>query len=194
MSNSKDKVEKDMKNDKPVDESAGIKMQGHILIRDAETKEELVNKRNAIHYGNMANMIAQALTNQSGAYIHYMAFGNGATSVDSAGKVIYKAPRVSESFENSATLYSRTYEKVVSNNTSTDKIEIITGSSYTDLKITCTLGYNQPAGQDEFDSSTTNEGTYVFDELGLLSYAVDPNDSKMLTDTPPISHERGRVG
>jgi hypothetical protein len=181
MSNSKDKVEKDMKNDKPVDESAGIKMQGHILIRDAETKEELVNKRNAIHYGNMANMIAQALTNQSGAYIHYMAFGNGATSVDSAGKVIYKAPRVSESFENSATLYSRTYEKVVSNNTSTDKIEIITGSSYTDLKITCTLGYNQPAGQDEFDSSTTNEGTYVFDELGLLSYAVDPNDSRMLT-------------
>ena len=78
----------------------------------------------------------------------YMAFGNGATSVDSAGKVIYKAPRVSESYENSATLYSRTYQKVISNNTATDKIEIIPGASYTDLKITCTLGYNQPSGQD----------------------------------------------
>ena len=174
-------IDKSENKDSKVDDKAGIKMSGHILIRDADTKEELVNKRNAIHYGNMANMIANALTNASGVYIHYMAFGNGATSVDSAGKVIYKAPRVSESFENSATLYSRTYEKVVSNNTSTDKIEIITGTSFTDLKITCTLGYNQPAGQDDFDSSTTNEGTYVFDELGLLSYATDPADSKLLT-------------
>lgn len=170
-----------MKKQTPTDDTAGIKMSGHILIRDADTKEEIVNKRNAIHYGNMANMIAQALTNQSGAYIHFMAFGNGATSVDGAGKVIYKSPRVSESYENSATLYSRTYEKVISNNTSTDKIEIITGSSYTDLKITCTLGYNQPSGQDSFDTSTTQDGLYVFDELGLLSYATDPNDSKLLT-------------
>ena len=172
MNVSNNKAEKEMDKTKPVDENAGIKMSGHILIRDAETKEEFVNKRNAIHYGNMANIIANALTNQAGAYVHYMAFGNGATSVDSAGKVIYKAPRVSESFENSATLYSRTYEKVISNNTTTDKIEIITGTSFTDLKMTCTLGYNQPAGQDDFDSSTTNEGTYVFDELGLLSYAT----------------------
>lgn len=179
-SNELQEKKEDMKNQK-TDDLAGIKMSGHILIRDADTKEELVNKRNAIHYGNMANMIANALTNQSGAYIHYMAFGNGATSVDGAGKVIYKSPRVSESYENSATLYSRTYEKVISNNTSTDKIEIITGSSYTDLKITCTLGYNQPSGQDDFDTSTTQDGLYVFDELGLLSYATDPTDSKMLT-------------
>jgi hypothetical protein len=178
MNESIDKTEKE---ESKVDDNAGIKMSGHILIRDAETKEELVNKRNAIHYGNMANMIANALTNTSGAYIHYMAFGNGATSVDSAGKVIYKAPRVSESYENSATLYSRTFQKVISNNTTTDKIEIIPGASYTDLKMTCTLGYNEPAAQDTFDTSTTNEGLYVFDELGLLSYAADPNDSTMLT-------------
>lgn len=174
-------IKNNMAKSTQADDTAGIKMSGHILIRDADTKEELVNKRNAIHYGNMANIIANALTNQSGAYLHFMAFGNGATSVDGAGKVIYKSPRVSESYENSATLYSRTYEKVISNNTSTDKIEVITGSSYTDLKITCTLGYNQPAGQDAFDTSTTQDGLYVFDELGLLSYATDPNDSKMLT-------------
>ena len=50
--------------------------------------------------------------------------------------------------------------------------------------MTCTLGYNPTAGQDDFDSSTTNEGTYVFDELGLLSYATDP-DSKLLTRDIP---------
>ena len=176
VSKDKDKIE-----EPKVDDNAGIKMSGHILIRDAETKEEIVNKRNAIHYGNMANMIAKALTNSADSYIHYMAFGNGATSVDAAGKVIYKAPRVSEAYEKSATLYSRTFQKVISNNTTTDKIEVIPGTSYTDLKITCTLGYNEPSAQDTFDTSTTNDGLYVFDELALLSYAADPTDSTMLT-------------
>ena len=176
VSKDKDKIE-----EPKVDDNAGIKMSGHILIRDAETKEELVNKRNAIHYGNMANMIAKALTNSADSYIHYMAFGNGATSVDAAGKVIYKAPRVSEAYENSASLYSMTFQKVISNNTTTDKIEIIPGTSYTDLKITCTLGYNEPSAQETFDTSTTNDGLYVFDELALLSYATDPTNSTMLT-------------
>ena len=176
VSKDKDKIE-----EPKVDDNAGIKMSGHILIRDAETKEEIVNKRNAIHYGNMANMIAKALTNSADSYIHYMAFGNGATSVDAAGKVIYKAPRVSEAYENSATLYSRTFQKVISNNTTTDKIEIIPGPSYTDLKITCTLGYNEPSAQDTFDTSTTNDGLYVFDELALLSYATDRTNRTMLT-------------
>jgi len=167
---------------KPADDQAGIKMSGHILIRDKETGEELVNKRNAIHYGNMANFIARALNDKLGDYyIHFMAFGNGATSVDSAGKVIYKSPRVSESYESSGSLYSRTYQKIISNNTTTDKIEVVPGASYTDLKITCTLGYNEPSDADAFDTSTTNDSSYVFDELGLLSYADDINDSIMLT-------------
>ena len=34
--------------DEQIDEGARVKMQGHLLIRDAETGEELVNKRNAI--------------------------------------------------------------------------------------------------------------------------------------------------
>ena len=67
VSKDKDKIE-----EPKVDDNAGIKMSGHILIRDAETKEEIVNKRNAIHYGNMANMISKALTNSADSYIHYM--------------------------------------------------------------------------------------------------------------------------
>ena len=47
--------------------------------------------------------------------------------------------------------------------------------------MTCTLGYNPTAGQDDFDSSTTNEGTYVFDELGLSQLCNRPADSKLLT-------------
>ena len=36
------------KAENPVDDTMGLKMSGHILIRDKESGEELVNKRNAI--------------------------------------------------------------------------------------------------------------------------------------------------
>ncbi len=194
----------EMKNEKPeaVNEHAGIGMNGHILIRDKETGEELVNKRNAIHYGNMANLVANALNNQAQSYIHFMAFGNGGTSVDTAGKVVYKSPRVSESFEASADLYSRSYSKVISaaaSDPSTDKIEVIAGSSFTDLKITCTLGFAEPNDQDLFDSSTDNDGSYVFDELALYSYPTDLTTgittSKMLTHVVfhPVQKSQNRI-
>jgi hypothetical protein len=173
-------------------------MNGHILIRDKETGEEIVNKRNAIHYGNMANIVANALNSEGSSKLHFMAFGNGGTSVDTAGKVVYKSPRVSESFEASADLYSRSYNKIISANTATDKIEVVAGSSFTDLKITCTLGYAEPSDQDLFDSSTDNDGSYVFDELALFSYPTDNTNittSKMLTHVVfhPVQKSQNRI-
>ena len=52
-----------------------------------------------------------------------MAFGNGATSVDAPGKVIYKAIRVSEAYEKVLHYIVGHPKKVISNNTTTDKIE-----------------------------------------------------------------------
>ena len=68
------KSDDNMKNELP-DDTAGLKMSGHILVRDKETGEEIVNKRNAIHYGNMAQIVAQALNNDSNARLYYMGFG-----------------------------------------------------------------------------------------------------------------------
>jgi hypothetical protein len=64
MSEDKQTVEesKMTEEDQMVD-NAGLNMSGHILIRDVETGEELINKRNAIHYGNMARIVAEALNN-----------------------------------------------------------------------------------------------------------------------------------
>ena len=201
MINSVMKTEgEEMKEEKEqaVNEHAGIGMNGHILIRDKETGEEIVNKRNAIHYGNMANIVANALNSDGNSKLHFMAFGNGGTSVDTAGKVVYKSPRVSESFEASADLYSRSYNKIISANTATDKIEVVAGSSFTDLKITCTLGYAEPSDQDLFDSSTDNDGSYVFDELALFSYPSDNTNittSKMLTHVifHPVQKSQNRI-
>ena len=50
--------EKDMKKDNDnIVYEAGLNVSGHILIRDKETGEELVNKRNAIPHGNMARVV-----------------------------------------------------------------------------------------------------------------------------------------
>lgn len=183
-------------------DDASLDVTGHVLIRDKDTGEELVNKRNAIHYGNMANLIANALNNAQGAHINYMAFGNGATSVDTTGKVIYKTPRVSEAFESGANMYSRTYQKVIYNTgTETDRIEIVPGPSYTDIRMTCTLGYSEPNDQDLFDSSTTNEGDYIFDEMSIFSFPADNsnevpiNTSSMLTHVifHPVQKSQNRI-
>lgn len=194
------------------DDNMGLNVSGHILIRDKDTGQELVNKRNAIHYGNMAYIVAQALTDQDNAFIHYMAFGNGATSVDTAGKVVYKTPRVTEGYESGANLYSRTFAKPVSTDAenpvserTSNKIEVMSGVSYTDLKITCTLGYSEPSDADAFDSSVTNEGNYVFDELALFSNPTDKSSgadwkdwidtSTMLTHVifHPVQKSKNRV-
>jgi len=176
MEESKDKMNE--QKDLQPNEHAGLNMNGHILIRDKETGEELVNKRNAIHYGNMAYIVANALNGTDNARVYYMGFGNGGTSVDTTGKIIYKSPRVSEAFQSSASLYSRTYKKIVgASGDATNQIEVITGTSYSDIKVTATLTYSEPADQDLFDTSTNNDGSYVFDELGLFSYPTDPSPS-----------------
>jgi hypothetical protein len=209
MDNNKDQQDNMDHTKNKADDDIGLNVSGHILIRDKDTGEELVNKRNAIHYGNMASVVAKALTGQDASFIHYMAFGNGATSVDTSGRVVYKTPRVSEAFESGANMYSRTYWKPISDTTentdpTNNNIELINGASYTDLKCTCTLGYSEPSGQDTFDSSTTNEGEYIFDELALFTYPADVsliteeeriNTSTMLTHVlfHPVQKSANRV-
>ena len=189
--NDKDNNNKKVENsDNPMTDSIGFDVSGRILIRDKETGEELVNKRNAIHYGNLGYLISQALGNQDNKIIHFMAFGNGATSVDSSGKVIYKSTNTSESRETSASLYRKTFAKVISttaqnNDQSSNKLEVIEGSGFTDMKITCTLGLNEPSGQQSFDTSSNNEGDYIFDELALFTFPtnLNPSDGSESIDT-----------
>ena len=145
-----------------------LNMKGHVLVKDKATDEVLVDTMNSIHYGNMARIVALALNNTADAYINFVAFGNGGTSVDTSGKVLYKTPRVSEAYDASSNLYNTTYNKDIFPGDATSKIEIITGASYTDIKMTVTLGYSEPADQEVFDSSITNDGDYIFDELNVM--------------------------
>ena len=169
--------ENDKKQDQHVDEGAKVNMQGHLLIRDAETGEELVNKRNAIHCGNMAFVIANALSywkNQDNG-IYHMAFGNGGSDVLNTGAINYKTTNTGTIRDDSAGLYNRTYEKLIGQDATTDSknnVSIVTSSgSYTDLQITCTLDFGEPSAQATSDTATSDSSTdFIFDELGIYAY------------------------
>ena len=157
-------------------EQNGVLLQGHIKIHDPTSGAIFVNKRNAIHYENMSIALADSLANQGQGFVSSMVFGNGGTSVDPTGIITYLSPN---STGTNASLYSQTYTKVIDDNSvnNTDptrnKLETrhVSGTNYTDILATCLLDYGEPSGQDAIDNATGSESLYVFDELGLVSYA-----------------------
>jgi hypothetical protein len=168
-----------------LNDTSGIKVQGHIKISDPATGEVYVDKRNAIHYENMSLALAESLANAGKGAIYEMSFGNGGTSVDPTGIITYLTPN---STGTNASLYNQTFTKVVddlsTNNTDPvrNKLETrhVSGTNYTDIIVTCLLDYGEPSGQDAFDTATDATSTYVFDELGLKSY--DPSATgKLIT-------------
>ena len=171
-------------NKKPQD-NTGVMMTGHIKIFDPETGEVIVDKRNAIHYENMSQALANSLANKSTGFVHEMAFGNGGTSVDPTGIITYLTPN---STGTNASLYNQTYSKVVDDRSVTNldpqrnKIETrhVNGTNYTDVLVTCLLDYGEPNGQDAVDQASQANSLYVFDELGLVSYSPS-GTGKLLT-------------
>lgn len=181
----------------PLIDSSESKMVGHVLIRDASTHEVIVDKMNAIHYAHMSHALAQALAHRDAGYIYEMALGNGASTVSGVGAITYFPPNTSGS---DARLYNKTYSKIVDDQSvampvddrEKNKITVqnTAGDVFSDIVVTCTLDYNEPSGQTAFDDSSSMEGDYVFDELGLVS-----KDGKLLTHVifHPVQKSLNRV-
>lgn len=135
-----------------------------------------MNRRNAIHRENMSFAIASALSNTAGindfsGFIQSLAFGNGGVVVDGSGNITYNTVNVDDVTDE---LYNQTYSKVVDFTVDDDSDNNTTvvhtgGTTYSDVVVTCTLDYGEPVGQDPLDDTGTQEGDYVFDEIGLVS-------------------------
>src|SRR5210317_1996466 len=167
-------------------ENGQIAISGHIKIFDPNSGEVIVDKRNAIHYENISEALANSLANKAVGQIYSMAFGNGGSSVDTTGVITYLPPNTTGQ---NADLYNPTYSKVVddlsaSNTDPTrNKLTVLhtTGNVYTDILVSCLLDYGEPAGQQAFDNSTDFNGDYVFDELGLKTWNGSANDLRLIT-------------
>lgn len=153
-----------------------IHVQGHVAISDADTGEVIMNRRNAIHRENMSAAIASTMTNTTysnglAGFISNMVFGNNGVVVDSAGNITYNTVNV---VDVTAELHNQTYSKFVDNTVDIDPANNTTivhtgGTTYSDIVITSTLDYGEPAGQDALDDTADQEGDFVFDEIGLVS-------------------------
>ena len=168
-----------------IKENSGVLVQGHIKIHDPESGAVFVNKRNAIHYENMSIALAESVANAGQGFISSMAFGNGGTSVDPTGIITYLTPN---STGTNASLYNQTFTKIVDDRSVSNldpqrnKIETrhVNGTNYTDVVVTCLLDYGEPNRQDATDTASASDSLYVFDELGLVSYASS-GTGKLLT-------------
>ncbi len=166
--------------------SAEPRIKGHITIRDIESGEVLVDKDNAIHYEHLSVAIAKSLSNEPTGRIFEMHFGNGGSMVSGTGTVTYFPPNVTGA---DADLYNPTYYKVVDTTSSANtditknfmEINHVTGTTFTDIIITCTLNYNEPADQQPFDDATDVNQKYIFDELGLKAYSPISGQGPLLT-------------
>ena len=168
-------------------EHGNMRVQGHIKIFNPVTGEVFIDKRNAIHYENFSLAMAQSLSNQGFGTIYEMAFGNGGSRVDDTGIITYLTPNV---IGTNASLYNQTYYKTVDARQVSDldpsrnymEVRHITGTAYSDILVSCLLDFGEPSGQSAFDNATDTNGTFVFDELGLLSYSPEgPGKGNLLT-------------
>jgi hypothetical protein len=172
-----------------LDDCIGLTVKGHVLIRDKQTRTVLVDKDNAINLENMSQALALALADRSNGHIQSMVFGNGGSIVSAVGTILYLPPNITGT---DASLYNQTYAKVVDDQSPLDQnpvdnnllVNHVVNTFYSDVQVTCTLDYDEPAGQAAYDdapvvngstlaiNATTPDanGTFIFDELGLATF------------------------
>lgn len=167
-----------------------LKIEGFLKVYDPNNGEIFVDKKNAIHYENISEAIADTLSNRGYGGIYKMAFGNGGSSVDATGIITYLPPNT---VGQNASLYNQTYAKVVNDSSilntdpSRNKMVVshVPGKIYTDIQVSCLLDYGEPPGQTAFDNGTQTDSSFTFDEMGLLAgYGLDlagNEQTKLLT-------------
>ena len=162
------------------------KIIGHVLIKDVDTGEVLLDKRNAINYENFSIAIAQALASRPDGHIFEMHFGNGGATVSGTGGITYFPPNVTGI---EASLYNPTFFKVIDSTSASNpdpvnnNVEIVhtVGNTFTDIIISCQLEFGEPAGQETFDTSTNLNSDFTFNEIGLKSFNPIPGAGSLLT-------------
>ncbi len=161
---------------------------GHVLIKDVNTGDVLVDKYNAINYENFSISLARSLSNRPDSWIQEMVFGNGGARISETGVITYLPPNT---VGQTAQLYNQTYFKVVNDQSPLNldpsknfmQYAHSTGATFSDVIINCTLDLGEPAGQEAFDTAVDLQGNFVFNELGLKDYSSNGQNTGRL-----ISH------
>ena len=170
---------------KTLNENSSVKVEGHVVIKDFDSGEVLLDKYNAINFQNFAMAVAKAMANQAIAgstekyFISKLAFGYGGTTIGANGNITYKDARVSG--EAVSGLYSPS-PATIGANAATHPLQVAVttftvnnaqNQPYSDLECKTILDYNTPlVGQPTDNSANFNTADdFVFDEIALMTDA-----------------------
>jgi hypothetical protein len=185
-------------------ETIKTRVEGSVRIVD-DLGNVLIDKKNAIHPGNMATAIARGLSNAPNYQIYKLKLGNQGTYVDSSQQIVFRPPNT---VGTTADLYNPTYVEIVDDSNSgvgvgnSVTFTNIPSSTSTRVIITCVVSANEAVNRptDEADTTTSDgggldgvdstptEGTYFFDELGLFTAGLGTPDLLNETDELMLSH------
>jgi len=169
---------------------------GTLKIYDKDSGDILVQKKNAIHPGNMAYVLASALAgkptsvNGSGdaPHINWMQFGNGGST--STTTLSYRSPRVNSTYDelaitaSNSSLYVPKYEQLSTNTVyfpgedmgagelvpnNTAKVNFSVNLTHADYATA--VSETIPANDASTDASAIE--AFTFDEIGLVSGVTD---------------------
>lgn len=164
---------------------ATARMFGHVLVKDADTGTVLADQTNAINFETMSYALALSLAHRPNGTLMQMCFGNGATSVSAVGEVSYLPPNVTGL---DAALYNQTYQKFIDDLSPLNadptnnfmRVTHVAGNTYSDVVVSCLLDYNEPSAQEPQDTTADNNGTFIFDEIGLKTYDLTASNGLLL--------------
>lgn len=157
-------------------EQTDISVDGHCLIKDADTGEVLLDKHNAINFQNFAFAVANLLANKAEGgnsfFIDKIAFGYGGTVVDANGNITYKNPQVDGV---NGVLYNPILlpDNVTAYTKQVSSIDLADAESnpYTDITVKVILDYDDPATAPTLDNAQNfdDNDNWVIDELALVT-------------------------
>lgn len=146
---------------------------GAIRIVDALSGDVVLEKKNAIHPQNLAQVIARGLASDDNSSVFTLAFGNGGTFYNSSQQLVYRPPNI----VGAATLYNETYAVQVDDK---DSGTLTTNSVVSSaspapaissvVTVQAVLSPSEPNGQAVSDNQTTDPNSpFIFDEMCLKS-------------------------
>ena len=156
-------------------------IKGHLTIVDKHTREVLLDKDNAIHYGNISSKIAESFIGKPSAFLNYMVFGNGGVTVDSVGSISYNDTNTSSAKAPTAQLFNTTFVYEMTNYNSDNQTdtsrEVNTSGigNYEDIECVVTLDQNTPSAAQLLDlangsnDTTLTNTSFVFNEIALYT-------------------------
>lgn len=170
-------------------------VEGHIKITDKTLGEVLVDKPNAVHYGNMSWAVANSLAGLGGN-IRHMIFGNGGSSTDSSGRILYRLPNTSNIQDPNALPYNPTFfrDLEAAGAPTGNNATVISGfENFADIVITVTLGFGEPTGQDANDEIAPT-ADFIFDELALYTVPTNLQPPSFTPFSDSVIAPQTRVG